>query len=259
MEEQPSAISVRNLVKRYSKAPAVLPSLDDVSFEVPLGKVCVLLGPNGSGKTTLLKILAGLLRPTSGGFSIGGVDGINDPLGARAKIGWMPAEERAALYGRLSGRENLSFFGALHGVAGSELNRVVGNLALQIGIDDEIDRPILQTSTGLKQKIALARALLHNPPVLLLDEPTRNLDPHTVLRFRRLIRDHLTRQQKKTVLLSTHQLEEARKIADIIVIISKGKMIRRLEGRELEAAFQGKSAEEFYMKAVDNDWEELQK
>jgi ABC-type multidrug transport system ATPase subunit len=257
MEEHPTAISVTNLVKRFSTGGKA--SLDDVSFDVPLGKVCVLLGPNGSGKTTLLKILAGLLRPTSGSFAIGGVDGVSDPRGARAKIGWMPAEERAGLYGRLTGRQNLSFFGSLQNVNGDELDRAVGNLALQIGINDEMDRPVLQTSTGAKQKIALTRALIHNPPVLLLDEPTRNLDPHTVLRFRRLICDHLTRKQKKTVLLSTHQLEEARKVADVIVIISKGKLIRRLEGRELEAAFQGKSAEEFYLKAVDNDWEDLEK
>jgi ABC-type multidrug transport system ATPase subunit len=257
MEEQPSAISVRNLTKKYSSSAA--PSLDDISFEVPLGKVCVILGPNGSGKTTLLKVLAGLLRPTSGGFSIHGVDAAEKPREARGNVGWMPAEERAGLYGRLSGRENLSFFAALQDIRGQELDRVVGNLALQIGINDEIDRPILQTSTGAKQKIALTRALLHNPPVLLLDEPTRNLDPHTVLRFRRLLRDHLTRKEKKTILLSTHQLEEARKIADIILIIAKGKLIRQLEGKELEAAFHGKSAEEFYLKAVDNEWEELEK
>jgi ABC-type multidrug transport system ATPase subunit len=257
--DEPSAIAVTNLVKKYSTATGALPSLDDVSFEVPLGKVCVLLGPNGSGKTTLLKILAGLLRPTSGGFAIGGMDGLSTPRLARSKVGWMPAEERAGLYGRLTGRQNLAFFGALQNLSGAELDRVVGNLALQIGISDELDRQVLQTSTGAKQKIALMRALLHNPPVLLLDEPTRNLDPHTVLRFRRLICDHLTRKQKKTVLLSTHQLEEARKVADVIVIISRGRLIRRLEGRELEAAFQGKSAEEFYLKAVDNDWEELEK
>jgi ABC-type multidrug transport system ATPase subunit len=259
MEEHPTAISVKNLVKKFSTAKGTVASLDDVSFEVPLGKICVLLGPNGSGKTTLLKVLAGLLRPTSGSYAIDGIDGVADPRGARAKIGWMPAEERAGLYGRLSGRQNLAFFGALQGVIGNDLDRAVGNLALQIGINDEMDKSVLKTSTGAKQKIALTRALLHNPPVVLLDEPTRNLDPHTVLRFRRLLRDHLTRQQKKTVLLSTHQLEEARKIADVIVIISKGKMIRRLEGRELEAAFQGKSAEEFYLKAVDNEWEDLEK
>lgn len=259
MDDQATAISIKNLVKKYSSSPQAIPSLDDVSFDVPLGKVCVLLGPNGSGKTTLLKVLAGLLRPTTGGFMIGSVDGTSDPRSARSKIGWMPAEERAGLYGRLTGRQNLAFFGALQNIRGEELDRVVGNLAIQIGIGEELDKPVLQTSTGAKQKIALMRALLHNPPVLLLDEPTRNLDPHTVLRFRRLISDHLTRKQKRTVILSTHQLEEARRVADVIVIISRGKLVRRLEGRELESAFQGKSAEEFYLKAVDNDWEDLEK
>jgi ABC-2 type transport system ATP-binding protein len=252
MDEHPVAVSVHDLSKKYGNGPDAIESLKDLSFDIPLGKVCVLLGPNGSGKTTLLKILAGLLRPSAGGFSIAGVDGNKDARLARQKIGWMPAEERSGFYGRLTGRQNLSFFAALQGVTGAELDRVVGNLALQIGIGDEIDRPILRTSTGAKQKIALARALLHNPPVLLLDEPTRNLDPHTVIRFRRLLRDHLTRKQKKTVLLSTHQLEEARRIADMILLISKGKLVRLLQGREIEQAFAGSTPEEFYLRTVEN-------
>ncbi len=253
MEEHPVAVAVHDLSKQYGSGSSAVESLKNLSFEIPLGKVCVLLGPNGSGKTTLLKILAGLLRPSSGTVTIAGVDTAKEPRLARQKIGWMPAEERSGFYGRLTGRENLAFFGALQGLNGAELDRVVGNLALQIGIGDEIDRPILRTSTGAKQKIALARTLLHNPPVLLLDEPTRNLDPHTVIRFRRLLRDHLTRQQKKTVLLSTHQLEEAKRIADLILIISKGKLVRFLQGtREIEQAFAGGTPEDFYLKTVEN-------
>ncbi len=260
MDENPVAISVQDLTKLYGSGPTAISSLSNLSFEIPLGKVCVLLGPNGSGKTTLLKVLAGLLRPTGGTVTVASVDTQKEPRLARQKIGWMPAEERSGFYGRLTGRQNLAFFGALQGLKGKDLDRMVGNLALQIGIGNEIDRPILNTSTGAKQKIALARALLHNPPVLLLDEPTRNLDPHTVIRFRRLLRDHLTRQQKKTVLLSTHQLEEARRIADLILIISKGKLVRFLPGaREIEQAFAGGTPEEFYLRTVENgEPEEIQ-
>lgn len=260
MDENPVAVSVHDLTKQYGAGPTAIESLKNLSFEIPLGSVCVLLGPNGSGKTTLLKILAGLLRPTTGTASIASVDIVKQPRLSRQKIGWMPAEERSGFYGRLTGRQNLAFFGALQGIVGAELDRVVGNLALQIGIGEEIDRPILRTSTGAKQKIALARALLHNPPVLLLDEPTRNLDPHTVIRFRRLLKDHLTRQQKKTVLLSTHQLEEARRVADLILIISKGKLVRFLQGqREIDQAFAGSTPEEFYLRTVENgEGEEIQ-
>lgn len=252
MDEHPVAVSVHDLTKTYGSGAAAIESLKELSFEIPLGKVCVLLGPNGSGKTTLLKVLAGLLRPNLGAFSITAVDGVKEPRLARQKIGWMPAEERSGFYGRLTGRQNLHFFGKLQGLPAAEISRMIGNLALQIGIGEEIDRPILSTSTGAKQKIALARALLHNPPVLLLDEPTRNLDPHTVIRFRRLLRDHLTRKQKKTVLLSTHQLEEARKIADMILLISKGRLVRLLQGREIEQAFAGSTAEEFYLRTVES-------
>lgn len=251
MEELSHALTVQNLTKRYPGSTAPVDSLVDVSFEVPVGQICCLLGPNGSGKTTLLKVLAGLLQPTSGTFSINGVDPVKNPLEARSQTGWMPAEERSGFYGRLSGRQNLNFFGALHGIEPKEITRTIGNLALQIGINEELDKQILKLSSGARQKIALARALLHNPPVLLLDEPTRNLDPHTLLRFRRLLRDHLARNQKKTILLSTHQLEEARRTADHILIIHKGRVVKALGNHELETALKSTTLEDFYLKTVD--------
>jgi ABC-type Na+ transport system ATPase subunit NatA len=122
----------------------------------------------------LLKILAGLLDPTSGGVTINGIDRIKNPREAKAQIGWMPAEERSGLYGRITGRENLTFFGTLQGLNNADMDRAIGNLALQIGIDDEIDQTVLKISSGAKQKIGLARAMLHSPSVLLLDEPIRN-------------------------------------------------------------------------------------
>jgi ABC-type multidrug transport system ATPase subunit len=168
----------------------------------------------------------------------------------------MPAEERSTFYGRITGRQNLDFFAALHDVSHAELDRIVGNMALQIGLGDELDRMMLRTSGGARQKVALARALLHSPSVLILDEPLRNLDPHTLKRFRRLLRDHLTRIQKKAVILSTHQLDEARRVADIIMIIKDGKIIRTLGTRDIEKELSEVSLEDFYLKTVDAAEEE---
>lgn len=253
MEEHPIAVEVKSISKRYSANPKIPESLSDISFQVPMGKICCLLGPNGSGKTTLLKILAGLLKPSSGSFYVAGLDPQKEPRKFKSEIGWMPAEEKSGLYGRLTGRQNLMFFGTLQGLEEKEMDRLIGNLALQIGIDlnKELDQTVLKISSGAKQKIALARALLHNPSVLLMDEPTRNLDPHTILRLRRLIMNHLTRNQNKTVILSTHLLDEARKIADILLILKDGKIISVLNDKDMEKELRKASLEEFYMKTID--------
>lgn len=252
MEEHPISLDVQNLSKRYGSSSKTVESLKNISFQVRLGQICCLLGPNGSGKTTLLKTIAGLLEPSGGSIQVSGVDAIKNPLESRAKIGWMPAEERSGFYGRLTGRQNLNFFGVLQGLPLKEIERIIGNLSLQIGLNDDLDKTMLKMSTGTKQKIGLARALLHNPSVLLLDEPMRNLDPHTMVRFRRLLRDHLTRKQHKTILLSTHLLEEARRVADMVLIIRDGEVIRALENRELETELRDTTLEEIYMKAIDS-------
>lgn len=249
MEETPIAVHVANLTKRYARATQ--PALADISFDIPAGKIWCLLGPNGSGKTTLLKILAGLLTSNEGTISLLGTDPAKDPLVARAKVGWMPAEERSGFYGRLTPRQNLHFFGALQGLTKEEAGKTVGDLAFLMDFNEDVDKMVLKTSAGARQKFGLARALLHDPSILLLDEPMRNLDPHAVMRFRRLIRDHLVRKTKKTVLLSTHQLEEARKIADHILIIKDGHIIKSLDSKHLEAEIKNKSLEEYYLKTVE--------
>jgi ABC-type multidrug transport system ATPase subunit len=251
MDETPIAVNVANLNKRYSKPSESKPALSDVSFTIPVGKIWCLLGPNGSGKTTLLKILAGLLTPNEGEITLLGTNTQKNPGLARTKVGWMPAEERSGFYGRLTPRQNLHFFGALQGLSKNEAGKTIGDLAFLMDFNEDVDRMVLKTSAGARQKFGLARALLHNPPILLLDEPMRNLDPHAVMRFRRLIRDHLVRKSKKTVLLSTHQLEEARRIADHILIIKDGRVIRSLDAKELESELKNKTVEEFYLKTVE--------
>jgi sodium transport system ATP-binding protein len=251
MEHSPIIIDIKNVTKRFGKSATGKTALNNVSLEIPLGQIVCLLGPNGSGKTTLLKTVAGLLEPTEGSISIMGIDLAHNPSMARSHIGWMPAEDRSGFYGRLTGRQNIEFFASLHNLLKPEIDRLLGNLSLQLDMHDELDQTMLKVSGGARQKIALTRALLHNPSVLLLDEPMRNLDPHTILRFRRLLKDHLARVHKRTVLLSTHQLEEARRIADVIVILNNGEIIKNIEARDLQKELQHMSVEEFYLKTVD--------
>lgn len=252
MEETPIAIDIQNLSKIYTRGYESQKALNNITLQVPMGQICCILGPNGSGKTTLLKILAGLLSPTEGGFKIMGHTPKDEPEVVKKNIGWMPAEERSGFYGRLSGRQNLEFFAALYGIEKKEIDRVVGNLGFILNFDNDIDKAVLQTSSGARQKVAICRALIHDPAVLLLDEPLRNLDPHALKRFRRLLKDHLTRNEKKTVLLSSHQLDEVQRLADHYVIIKNGEIVLSLSARDMETQLGSTSLEEFYLKIIDS-------
>jgi len=249
----PITVELNDISKRYPGQPKDQPALKNITLKATMGQIVCLLGPNGSGKTTLLKILAGLLHPTSGTVHIMGDDHRKNSLKIRGQIGWMPSEERSGFYGRLTGNQNLQFFATLQKIPSSDYNRIIGNLSLQIGLKNELDKMILKNSGGARQKLSLARALIHNPSVLLLDEPMRNLDPHTLRRFRRLIKDHLTRKQNKTVILSTHQLEEARRVADVVIIMKNGEIIKSIASRDLERELRNTTLEDFYMKTVGPD------
>jgi len=251
MESGPLAIVVRELIKIYPNQSAQNPALNRVSFDIEIGKVACLLGPNGSGKTTLLKILAGLMTPTSGEISMLDLNPADEPHKVRNHLGWMPAEERSGFYGRLTGKQNLVFFATLHNVPPKKMERVVGNLAVLLDMNEELDKKILFQSGGGRQKLGLARSLIHDPSILLLDEPFRNLDPHSVVRFRHLLSDHITRVQKRTVLLSTHQLEEAYRISDIVMFMNKGKIVRIMNKRELSKELEKTSGEDFYIELIN--------
>ena len=238
---------------RIHQTPAI-PALSKTSiFKWNWAAFVAFWDPMVPGKTTLLKILAGLLSPTSGEISILGMNPQETPHDVRKQIGWMPAEERSGFYGRLTGTENLEFFSALQNLPPKDFNRTLGNLALLLGIEKELDKRMLLASGGARQKLGLARVLLHDPGVLFLDEPFRNLDPHTVLRFRRLLKDHLTRNQGKTVILSTHQLDEAKRVADTVIILNEGKILKQLTALELSKELRNKSMEDYYLQLVERE------
>jgi sodium transport system ATP-binding protein len=212
-------IIVKNLVKRFKTITAV----NDISFEVNKGEIFGLLGPNGAGKTTTQRILSTILRPTSGEVSIMGVDVVKNPAGARKIIGVI-TEERG-LYDRLSGRETLWYYGRLYNMEEELIGQRIEQINKMLEMEDYIDRRIEKLSKGMKQKIVIARAIIHDPPVILFDEPTAGLDvlaARTVLEFIRK-----SKLMNKTILYSTHIMFEAETLCDRIAMIAKGSIVAR--------------------------------
>jgi ABC-2 type transport system ATP-binding protein len=201
-------------------------ALQDISLETRAGEIYGLLGPNGAGKTTFLKILAGLVLPSEGRALVGGVDVARDDRAVKRSIGFVTSDERS-FYWRLTGRENLDFFARLYGLRGAEARRVSAELLSVMDMDSIADRSFMSYSTGMKQRLAIARALLHDPPILCLDEPTRSLDPIAAKHLRRFVVDRLNRERGKTVLLATHNLQEAEEMCGRLVVLDRGRVLRQ--------------------------------
>lgn len=209
-------IQVEEIVKHFGPIQAVR----GVSFSCPAGTVFGLLGPNGAGKTTLLRLLATILRPTRGRAVLAGHELVSAAEQVRRVIGVLPTN--AGLYGRLTARENLRYFGVLYGLDDSVLEARITQLLGRLDMREAADRRAENFSSGMRQKVALARALLHDPPILLLDEPTEGLDVPTARTVYRLIEE--LREAGKCLILSTHRMAEAERLCSRIGIIAGGKM-----------------------------------
>jgi ABC-2 type transport system ATP-binding protein len=210
-------IQTENLSKQFDDFLAV----DRVSLEVNSGEVLALLGPNGAGKTTTMRMLTSVIRPTSGWARVAGFDILTQPEGVRSSVGMLT--EQHGLYGRMSAVEYLDFFGQIYHMQADTRRKRTGELLEQFGLWGDRKRKIGEYSKGMRQKLALARALFHNPPVLLMDEPTSAMDPESA----RLVRDaiHGLRSANRAIIICTHNLAEAEELAGKIAIIDHGKII----------------------------------
>lgn len=215
-------IQVHRLSKRfYLPGGGSLLAVDDLSFEVPAGEVYGLLGPNGAGKTTTLRMILGLLTPTSGQAAIAGFGSGDSPDEVKRRVGWVPAN--AGLYQTLSVSEFLLFFADLYGMPRGEAKAELKRLAHLLGLDEFRQQRCNTLSTGQKQRVNLARALIHRPPVMLLDEPTLGLDVLSSQVVREYI-EHL-RDQGKAVILTTHHLDEAERICGRFGLLHRGRLV----------------------------------
>jgi ABC-2 type transport system ATP-binding protein len=224
-------IEVRNLTKIFDGFVAV----DSVSLSVGTGKVLALLGPNGAGKTTTVRMMTSILAPTSGSATVAGYDVVAQPELVRAHVGVLT--EQHGLYERMKALEYLRFFGDIYHMSAEQTKRQSLALMERFGLSDALEKRLGEYSKGMKQKLALVRSLLHNPPVLLLDEPTSAMDPLSAKQVRDAIIE-LQRDQR-TFLITTHNLTEAEVLADTIAFIRKGRIVADGTFAELRRQFVG--------------------
>ena len=241
-------IEVHDLTKSFKdKKRGTIRAVDHVSFKCEAGQVYGLLGLNGAGKTTTLRLLATMLKPDEGGGTIAGHDLLTAPEAVRNHIGFHTGN--TGLYMRLTGREILMYFGKLHGMNGSDLNRRIDEFASMLNMSEFLDTRVDKYSTGMKQKVNIARTLVHDPPVVILDEPTLGLD---VLTSRAIV-DFIgiAKRQGKAVILSTHIMHEAAKLCDIIGVIHGGKMIKQGTLDALKSSYSSDDLDDIFVSILE--------
>lgn len=214
--ENAPMIEASGLTKIYGKFAAI----QDVTFSVPSGQVCAFLGPNGAGKSTTMKLLTGYLSPTSGVARIGGIDVNQNRMQAAQRLGYLP--ENGPLYPEMTPVSLLRFFGRARGLSGSRLEERIADVVKRCALESVIEKSIRKLSKGFKQRVGMAQVLLHEPDVLIMDEPTTGLDPNQILQVRGMLREL---GRSKTILLSTHILQEVEAMADRVVFINRGRLV----------------------------------
>ena len=215
-------ISFSNLLKFKFRQENSVPALNDVSFRINKGTLVCVLGTNGAGKTTLLKIISSLILPDKGSVTLNGYKLGKDDTKIKSIVGFVPPPERS-FYWRLSGRKNLEFFASLYGLSKQKAASKISELLKLFQVDYEFRR-FDSYSNGMQQKFSLMRALLHDPELLLLDEPVKSLDYSSNLALRNFIKETLVKKQGKTVIFTTHQIAETENFADIFMIMHKGRI-----------------------------------
>jgi sodium transport system ATP-binding protein len=236
-------IRVEGLSKKFGAVQAV----SDVSFEAQDGRITGLLGHNGAGKSTTLRILSTVLRSDAGRAVVDGHDCLTQSLQVRRSLGVLP--HASGLYAHLTGRENIRYYGKLHGLTGAQLDRATDELIARLGLEAVAGRRAKGYSQGERLKVALARALVHEPRTIILDEPTNGLDVNAVRMLRELIRQ--LRASGRCVLFSSHVMQEVAALCDDIVIISRGRVVVRGTPAEILEATGATDLEEAFVRAAD--------
>jgi ABC-2 type transport system ATP-binding protein len=225
--------------QRLSKFYGAFVAIRDISFDIPEGQIVAFLGPNGAGKSTTLKILSGYLAPSEGAAAIAGINVHDQRQEAARRFGYLP--ENGPLYGEMTPRALLRFFGEIRGLGSDVLQTRMETVIETCGLHHVLEKPINKLSRGYRQRVGLAQALLHDPEVLIMDEPTAGLDPNQIREFRLNMKELA---KEKTILLSTHILQEVEAVADRVILISEGRMV--FDGAPDELKEEGSMEKPFY-------------
>jgi ABC-2 type transport system ATP-binding protein len=241
VDEQSSGVAVEDVWRSFGRVPA----LAGLSLSAPYGQVTALVGPNGAGKTTLLLILASLLRPDRGRVLVGGADPVGNPRGVRRQMGWMP--DTFGVYDQLIVGDYLAFFGTAYGLDAAATQTRVADLLGLVHLSEFVGQPVHVLSRGQKQRLALARALVHKPRVLLLDEPASGLDPRSRIELRDVLRG--LAGEGVAVVVSSHILTELEEVADRVVLVARGRTL----GEHAMADLAGRATLRYRIRAVNTD------
>lgn len=236
-------LDVKNVSKKFKDIKAV----DELSFQVNEGEIVGLLGENGAGKTTTLRMISTMLRPSGGTIKVNGYDAVKDSSKVRGEIGILFGGE-VGIYDRLSARENIEYFGKLYGMSREKINGRIDELVRDLKMEEYIDRKAGKFSRGMKQKVSIARAIIHSPNVMLFDEPSTGLDVSAAMVIHEFILK--CKSENKIILLSSHSMSEVEKLCDRVVIIHKGKLVEEGTIEALEKKYNNGSLEEVFIKLI---------
>jgi len=242
-------IEVQGLQKSFAMNGAVIRAVDDVSFAARDGEITGLLGPNGAGKTTTLRMLYTLMQPDAGRVLVDGVDPAAQAGDVRRRLGVLP--DARGLYKRLTARENVEYFGRLHGIAEAGIAARIDRLVAALGMQDFIDRRVEGFSQGQRTKTAIARALVHDPRNVLLDEPTNGLDVMTTRSLRRFLQE--LRAEGRCVLFSSHVMQEVAALCDRIVVIARGRVVADGTPEQLRAQTGRPNLEDAFVQVIGSE------
>ncbi|MEO8160441.1 MAG: ATP-binding cassette domain-containing protein [Arenimonas sp.] len=242
-------IEVLDLHKTFASKTGPVRAVQGVSFEARDGEITGLLGPNGAGKTTTLRMLYTLMAPDTGRVSVDGFDSVRDAEAVRRRLGVLP--DARGIYKRLTARENIAYFGKLHGMDAGDIARRTRELSTALGMDDVLDRQAEGFSQGQRTKTAIARALVHDPKNVILDEPTNGLDVMTTRGLRDFLRQ--LRAEGRCVIFSSHIMQEVAALCDRIVVIAQGKVMAAGTPDELRAHTGESNLEDAFVKAIGSE------
>lgn len=237
-------IKFRNVTKIYNRT---ITAVNNISFEVNGGEIVGFIGPNGSGKTTTIKMLTGILPPNSGNIKINDFDIKKDMIDAKKSIGYIA--DSPDIFLRLKGIEYLNFISDVYKVSGDERERRISELAERFELTDALSSPMMSYSHGMRQKLMVIAALVHNPPVWILDEPMTGLDPKSSYELKEMMREHA--KKGNAVFFSTHVLEVAEKLCDKVIIIKKGNILYDGTLENLERKYENKTLENIFLELTD--------